>query len=355
LNILLLISSLNFGGAEKQAVVDANLLSHKNKVYLGAFNDGPLNSQVSDDVKVLLIKKRNYIVTAFHLARFTKENNIQVIHASLFAPMNISALSTVFNKVNVIWNFHSHEYNIPFRSRLSFKILSRLKSVKKIIFVSNELRDFFRKSGFNFPDGKVDVVYNSGSFNGTATIRKAESRKIIIGYVGRLVRLKRLDYLIELSSYLLSRKYENFEIRIIGDGDTKEELEKFTNEGGLRDYIKFFGFISDTESFYSEFDIFVNPSGEECLSIALIDAGIAGIASVVFDVGGNKEIVLNERSGFVVKSKEEFFEKVLALCKDSIKRDSFGKEAREYCGEGFSKNIRFTNLENLIRECESMR
>ena len=57
MNVLILISSLSFGGAEKQAVIDANLLSEGHTVFLGTFKDGPLKGQLRSDVKHILIKK----------------------------------------------------------------------------------------------------------------------------------------------------------------------------------------------------------------------------------------------------------------------------------------------------------
>ena len=47
---MFIISSLSFGGAEKQAVMDANLLSKDNIVYLVTFFDGPQLKLINEKV-----------------------------------------------------------------------------------------------------------------------------------------------------------------------------------------------------------------------------------------------------------------------------------------------------------------
>lgn len=308
MNILFIISSLEYGGAEKQTVLDANMMVPKNEVFLGYFIDGPQKEIIDKRVKIIKIKKKNYLVTAINLAGLVKQNNIQLIHSSLFAAMNVSALSSLFCNVNVVWNFHSHEYELPWFHRLVYKWLARLPGVKKICFVNQELIQYFQGKGFNFPSNKIELLYNNSTIH--SSIEKDEKNGgIIIGYVGRLVALKRVEYLPELVQFLLSKRYVDFHIQIVGDGDQRNLLEQEVSKKELRAYISFAGFQKDIEEYYAGFDLFVNPSQEECLSIALIDAGMCGIPSLAFNVGGNNEIIINSKTGYIVNTKEEFFEK----------------------------------------------
>ena len=131
--------SLNFGGAEKQAVLDANLLCtsklpYIDQVYLLTFKRGELSSLLDKDIVHITLGRQKYLLTTLKLARIVKKEKIDVVHASLFAPMIISALTSMIAPVSVVWHFHSHEFDIPLRSRLAFRRLSRLSSVKKILF-----------------------------------------------------------------------------------------------------------------------------------------------------------------------------------------------------------------------------
>jgi glycosyltransferase involved in cell wall biosynthesis len=350
LNIAIMVSSLSYGGAEKQAVIDANILSGEHQVWLITFKDGPQKGLLNNEIHYTIFEKRGYIKTAYKLAQFMKANRIDIIHTSLFAPIIITSLATLFKRVPVIWHFHSHEYEAPWYSRMTYIICARFRGVRNIFFVNKELEDYLSKR-FLLPRKKTGVMYNSTSFTDRIPSQK-NGNKIVIGYTGRIIELKRIHYLIGLGEYLLKNRINNFVIMIVGDGEERKELEKLTKEKGLERYIHFTGFQKDTQRYYSQFDIFVNPSREECLSIALIDAGIMGTTSVAFDLGGNSEIIENQKSGVIVTTKVEFFENVKALIEDREKRAYYGANAKEVCNAKFSqftRKRRLTDISQLFR------
>lgn len=349
MRILYLISNLNYGGAEKQTVLDANMLAQGNEVFFGYFIDGPQKEMIDKRVKLIKIRKRNYLITAFCLAGLVKKNRIQLIHSSLFASMIISALISSFCRINVIWHFHSHEYGLPLIHRLAYKILSRLPKIRAICFVNQELIQHYGDKGFNFPLHKIKLLYNSTTIQNTGLLRE-ESNNIKIGYIGRLVSIKRVEYLLELTQYLIKNQFNDFQIFIIGDGDQRNMLETKSIDCGFHRHIIFTGFQENVEMFYSMFNLFVNPSREECLSISLIDAGISGIPSIAFNVGGNNEIIVDSQTGYIVETKEEFFEKVLFLISNKVKRKNMEEKAKLYCQEHFGKDIHKIKLQELYRE-----
>jgi glycosyltransferase involved in cell wall biosynthesis len=349
MKILFIVSSLSFGGAEKQTILDANMMAQENMAFLLFFTDGPQKEIIDTRVKLIHFKKQNYIVTAIKLAKLIKQNNIQLIHSSLFASMIISALSSLFCKVKVVWHFHSHEYELPWCHTMAFKILARLPQVRKICFVNQELIHFYQARGLNFPPHKITLLYNSATIHPSEG-NKTGNKNILIGYAGRLVSLKRAEYLIELAQYLVINTFTDFQIRIVGDGDQRNLLEQGSSKNGLQKYISFVGFQKEVEPYYRSFDLFVNPSREECLSIALIDAGVCGIPSVAFDTGGNNEIIINSQTGYIVNTKEEFFEKVLILLHNNTLRDEMGKKAKEHCLKHFSREVHLSQLKSLYKE-----
>ena len=349
MTIAYVISSFNYGGAEKQTVLDANMMVSENEVFFFYFTDGPQMEILDKAVHIIQLHKWNYLSTSYNLARQIKKHNIQIVHSSLFASMIISALSSLLCNVNIIWHFHSHEYDLPLLHQKSFKWLARLSSIRKICFVNTELIQYYQEKGFFFPQHKIQLLYNNAVVQ-TSGIRAKKNDKRIIGYIGRLVSLKRVEYLIELAQFLVNKQYTDFQIQIVGDGKQRVQLEHASSKNGMQSYVSFLRFNNDVDKFYAGFDIFVNPSQEECLSIALIDAGICGIPSVAFDVGGNNEIIKNNESGYIVKHKEEFFEKILLLLNRKNLREEMGKKAIEHCQKHFTAEVHFQQLQNLYRE-----
>ena len=345
MNILILVSSLNFGGAEKQATLDANMLATDHRVFLGMFETGALQDQLSERVQPVMFRKQGYVATARQLAAFVKENDVHIIHNHLYAPMIISALASLRTPVPVLWHFHGHHFEVR---KLPLNVLSHLSTVKHTIFVCAALADYFAQH-FWFPAHKRSVVYNSSQCRKLPDVRPDDAT-LRIGFVGRVVRLKRLQYLVNLAVFLKEQGLGQFEIWIVGDGPERSKLEQQAQAQRVEDCVNFLGFRSDIEYLYNQFDLFVLPSEEEALSLALIDAGNCGLPSLAFDVGGNREIVLDGKTGYIVRSEEELREKAYQLCCDDSLRKKLGEAAEQHT-QIFSEENHRQNLLKIYQTC----
>lgn len=339
-----MVSSLNFGGAEKQAVLDANMLSTAHDVYLGTFADGPLADQISPRVKTVFFAKDNYLFTAFRLARFFRKEKIRLVHNHLYASMIISALASVLVSVPVFWHFHGHHFEVR---RLPLNVLSRLPTVKRTIFVCSALAGYFSNT-FNFPERKISVVYNSTQCSKLPDGEEV-GEKVRIGFVGRVVGLKRIQYLVRLADYLKKNGCTNFEIQIAGDGPERESMEALSESLQTTGHVRFLGFRKDIDVLFSRFDMFILPSEEEALSLSLIDAGNCQLPCIAFDVGGNAEIVQDGETGFIVRSEEEMQQRALQLCRDASLRQQLG-EAAERHNRIFSEKQHLESLLDIYQQ-----
>ncbi|MBI5403556.1 MAG: glycosyltransferase [Ignavibacteriae bacterium] len=349
MNLLFIIGSLKHGGAERQTVIDANYFSGKYNVMVMTFCGGELEGLLNKNIKYVVLEKKGYLNASKRLREILINEKINIVNASLFASMIISVIASGKLNIPVIWFFHSHEYDIELKSKLAFKYFSRKNCLKKIFFVSRELQRHFSFRRFGFPAHKEEILYNIYTVNNSNAI-KNKNGKITIGYIGRLVALKRIEYLPELAEYLIKEGITDFRICILGDGPERVRLEKLAEEKNVSGYIKFEGFQKDVEKYYNTFDVFALPSQEECLSISLIDACVKELPSVAFDTGGNNEIIVNGKNGYIVNEKMEFFERVKELVLDAKKRGEFGRAAREYCLNKFSAAARFEKLENIYNK-----
>jgi L-malate glycosyltransferase len=336
MNILILISTLNYGGAEKQVMLDANMLSKEHTIYLCTFYGGPLEGQLSDKVRKTQVKKSSYFTTAIRIARLVKKNDIQIIHAHLFASSVIAALASLICKVKVIWHMHGHRYEDENNGQRTLSLLSKLPQVRKLLFVSTELIGYFADQGYKFPAKKCMLMFNSSQLQASKKTR-SDGDNFVIGFIGRLVELKRVEFLLELAAWMKAKGLSDFCIDIVGDGPELKKLKEMSLQLKVDDKVNFRGFQSDTASYYATFDLFILPSREECLSLALIDAGMLGIPSIAFQVGGNDEIIKQGETGYIVNQKEELFEKTYYLYTNKNERISMGKAAGSYCSSVFGE------------------
>jgi len=108
-------------------------------------------------------------------------------------------------------------------------------------------------------------------------IKKRYDGKKIILHVGRVVKEKNLDLLIEAAPYILEKMEAVF--IIVGEGPAKEELEEKVRRIKLQEYFVFTGFVKDEDlpNYYKAADVFVFPSVYETQGIVAFEAMAAGV------------------------------------------------------------------------------
>jgi glycosyltransferase involved in cell wall biosynthesis len=115
--------------------------------------------------------------------------------------------------------------------------------------------------------------------------------------------------------------------------------------------VKIYGWQLNIELILSEVDIVILTSDNEGMPIALIQAGMAGLPVVTTNVGSVSEIVINDKTGFVVqKSVQEISKAIQILAQNRNLRIRMGLSAREYVNTEFSVQKLVDNHENLYSE-----
>lgn len=132
-----------------------------------------------------------------------------------------------------------------------------------------------------------------------------------IGFVGRIVYEKGIDYLLDGIQYL-KKDLSDFKIIIVGDytkvagGSIKDKLDTYINK--YPDKILFTGYlsISELKQFYSEIDVLVLPSIDplEAFGIVQVEAMLCGTPVVTSNLPGVREVVQNTGFGRLSKVKD---------------------------------------------------
>ncbi len=88
---------------------------------------------------------------------------------------------------------------------------------------------------------------------------------------------------------------------LVGDGSRRPALEDFVRAAGLQEQVVFTGQVREPEQIYPLCDVYVQASyREEGISNSILEAMSCALPVVATDVGGNREVVADGVTGYVV-------------------------------------------------------
>ena len=124
---------------------------------------------------------------------------------------------------------------------------------------------------------------------------------------------------------------------LVGEGPLKEEIQGGIARMGLEGQALMLGLRDDVPSLMAAADLFLLSSKTESMPAVLIEAGLAGLASVAYNVGAVADVVKDGRTGILVPQGQLglFVQAALSLMKDARRRHALGAAAREHCQEHF--------------------
>lgn len=149
--------------------------------------------------------------------------------------------------------------------------------------------------------------------------------------VGRLDPHKGFQHLISIFSRLAPALPE-WDLRIVGEGPQRAELERLIARFGLQDRVQLPGWNSDIDAEYAAADLFVLSSDYEGFPNALLEAMAHGLPAVSFDCdSGPRDIIRQGQDGLLVKAGDfaELERSLRQVMTGASLRERLGGAARE--------------------------
>jgi glycosyltransferase involved in cell wall biosynthesis len=166
----------------------------------------------------------------------------------------------------------------------------------------------------------------------------------VIGYAGRIEKVKRIDLLLEAFS-LLSKRQANVHLLLAGDGDMKPALLQAAKEMGIQKSVTWLGFYRNMPRFLAAVDIYAQSSLNEGLSLSILEAMAAGKPVVATRVGGEDEVISDGQTGLLVQpgSAQSAADALTRLVEDAPLRIRLGSQGKTFVFQHF-------NIERLVRQ-----
>ncbi|MCW3462073.1 glycosyltransferase [Chitinophaga nivalis] len=293
--ILFLITKSEVGGAQKYVREQIAICSKEFEVYLSTNEPGWLTEHVAGEIAGQLLDKRIESRTSIgyltRLAKYIKEHGIGLVvtnsaNAGMYGRIAAKMAGAASIYVSHGWSSVYNGGKLAFLLNRIERYLARLGD--KVICVSAGDYEVARDK-VGIAEDKLVLLKNCiFPVNATAAAdRPAANGRLKLLSVARFAHPKRMDLLVAAM-----KGVTDAELYLVGGGKGEEEIRSYVHAQQL-DNVHLLGEIKSFNGF-GDYDAFVLISESEGLPMSGLEAMSAGMPLILSNVGGCKEIVVNE-------------------------------------------------------------
>ena len=196
----------------------------------------------------------------------------------------------------------------------------------------------------------VDLEYwKRSEVNG----RQGISDGVTFVFVGRIVKDKGMNELVP-AFVRLHKEYPDTQLVLVGPYEDSldpvlPETKRMIDECEAIDAV---GSQQDVRPFYENADVLVFPSYREGFPNVVIEAGAMDLPSIVTDINGSREIVVDGENGIIVQPRDEekLYRAMTWMVEHSQERRQMAMKARQMVAERFEQGFVRTCLKDFYRE-----
>lgn len=365
IKIVHIVNSLDTGGLEK------GLINLVNGMEQSRFENniccltkaGKLKKEVIENIGVISMFKRSGtdLRLYINLVNYLKKIKPTIVHTRNWAGIDGLLCAKLANISIIIHSEHGFESIDILKQDIKRKIIRKIALAAiadKIITVSMNLKKRLINE-LNIKSEKIVHIPNGVNINKFDNEGREYARQkfgfkqdsFIIGIVARLDPIKNHRTLIYAFKKVV-HNHPRINLIIVGDGTLGNELKHLVSQLGILNEVVFMGERNDVSEILKTFDIFVLPSLSEGMSNTILEAMATGLPVIASDVGGNSELVANEKTGFLFQKQDiqglkEKIEKY--ICVTGLK-NAHGYAGRNRVLKKFSLNQMIYRYQNLYSE-----
>lgn len=337
--------------------------SSKNKSYLKDLKVRYKNIQITRNPNLFLD-----FLLLINFYKYLKNQKFYILHTQTPKAGFVFQLAGWFAEVPIrIHTFTGQVWaNKKGITRFFLKLFDKLiyNLSTHIIIDSHEQRKFLISE--NIINKKKGIVFGNGSISGV-DIKKFNTRlnigalrkkygiprnDLIILYIGRLNPDKGIMDLIKAFN-ILKKNHKNLSLIFVGfeDGIKISEI-KSNIEKKFKKNFYYFKYSSNPEHFMRLSDILCIPSYREGFGQVIIEAAGCGTPSIVSNIYGLKDSIVNNKTGFFFKPKDiyDLNKKLKKLILDKNLRDKMSNESEKRVKNYFSSKIIDSELKNFYKK-----
>lgn len=294
------------------------------------------------------------------IAKLTKDLNIDIIHAHHYTPYFYCALSRLIHRHPRLI-FTEHGRNLPdivnfdrkFANLVLNLVTDRITSVCEYSKRALQKKDWL-------PSSKISVIYNgiepvkqkiaSVDENTQKVLDWLGPTDTAVGFLARLDPIK--DPILMLESFHIAlEEVPEAKLIVMGKGPLHEELVQRCQSYGISKNVMFSGLLKNPMPVLPKLRALVMTSLSEAASLSILEAMMCGIPVIAKNVGGNPELVADQRTGFLIadSSAPGFAEAMVKVLKDKSLSEKMGQAARNEANDRFSLEVMVEQYKSIYR------
>ncbi len=311
-----LLHSLNVGGAEILAGRLVHRLADRFRFVFACLDSiGSLGCQLqAEGFTVHLVGRQPGFDwrCPLRLARILREEQVDVVHAHQYTPFFYSLAARLRGpRLPIVFTEHGrHQPDHPRRKRI---VANRLLISKcdRLFGVGEAVRQALIANE-GLPASRVKVIYNGIDFETYASGDRIAARRTLNAGPDDfiLMQVARLDYLKDHVTAVraiarIAGQHPQARLVLIGDGPERELIDATARELGVVDRVQMLGTRRDVAALLPGADVFLLTSISEGIPLTPLEAMAASIPVVATDVGGMREVVIEEETGLLAPARDD--------------------------------------------------
>lgn len=360
--VLHLIETSGPGGAERVLInLVENLDQARYRSVIGVLKEGWLTTQLRQrgfDPITIPQRRGHDPAWVYRCIGLIRRKRIDVIHAHEFGMNTYASIASWVTRVPMIATVHGkHYYGDRWRRRMAYRFVAR--RARRMVAVAEDIR-LFLADRIGVPRDKLQTIYNgidiktAGSEEDGLRVRRElgiPETTPVLGTIANLYPVKGHTFLLKAAAEV-AKAFPQAVWLLAGRGKLLGELQDEAHQLGIADRVRFLGFRDDPAALLQAMDLFVLPSLSEGLSVAVLEAMVAGKPVVATDVGGNREVIVDGRTGFLVPPRDPvaLAARTITLLTNKSLADQYGADGRARVREEFSLERMMCAYEELYAE-----
>jgi len=365
LKILQISSAQAFGGGEQHLSDLTNELARRgHEVYAVVRPHSPLTLRLTElpDERIKMLPLRNAldVQSAYELARFVKQHQVEIIHAHMARDYSLAAYAA---RRSATTKFIITRHVLFRLNRLHRHIMAR---ATRVIAVSEAVAAKLGAQNL-LPVSRISIVQNGVDVEALAKNRRNSDRdqfcrdwdlpedSLLVGTVGQLNPLKGHDLFLRAAALVIESIPQARFVVAGGDVSPNAEtlglLRKLIVELQLQNHVRLLGEVENVKSVLAALDVFVSSSRTESFGLAIVEAMASGLPVIATSTDGAREVVEPDHTGLIVPIGDHRFlaTAIIKLLADAQRRTQMGNRGQFRAREHFDLQRMVDAIETIYR------